>query len=99
MQKTISKLIRTAFTLVTLSIYGEAGTGKNLAAKIAHELGSKARGLSYMSTVEPSRKSSLKAHFSDTSKDRSQAPYETVKDISQRQTTAYSFLMKSRNFP
>lgn len=44
MQKTISKLIRAAFTLVTLSIYGEAGTGKNLAAKIAHELGSKAKG-------------------------------------------------------
>ena len=44
MQKTISKLIRAAFTLVTLSIYGETGTGKTLAAKIVHELSSKAKG-------------------------------------------------------
>lgn len=44
MGQTMENLLRAALSLVTVSIYGETGTGKSLAARLVHQLSSKADG-------------------------------------------------------
>lgn len=44
MHRTLETLLRAALALVTVSIYGETGTGKNLAARLMHQLSSRSKG-------------------------------------------------------
>lgn len=44
MVRTLEILLRAALSLVTVAIYGETGTGKSLAARLVHQLSSRAEG-------------------------------------------------------
>jgi len=44
MRDTLETLLRASLSLVTAAIYGETGTGKSLAARLIHQLGSRADG-------------------------------------------------------
>lgn len=44
MHRTLETLLRAALSLVTVSIHGETGTGKNLAARLVHQLSSRSQG-------------------------------------------------------